>query len=38
MEIKALAEQDEAILRDAGFTDVTPFYSAFTFRGWVGYA
>lgn len=31
-------EQDEAILRDAGFTDVVQFYSAFTFRGWVGYA
>ena len=31
-------EQDEAILRDAGFSDVVQFYSAFTFRGWVGYA
>ncbi|MDO3636210.1 class I SAM-dependent methyltransferase [Mycolicibacterium arseniciresistens] len=31
-------EQDEAVLRDAGFTDVVQFYSAFTFRGWVGYA
>lgn len=31
-------EQDEAILRDAGFTDIVQFYSAFTFRGWVGYA
>jgi tRNA (cmo5U34)-methyltransferase len=29
---------DEAILRDAGFHDVTPFYSAFTWRGWVAYA
>lgn len=29
-------EQDEAILRDAGFTDVALFYAAFTFRGWVG--
>ncbi len=31
-------EQDEAILREAGFSDVTPFYAAFTWRGWVGYA
>lgn len=31
-------EQDEAILREAGFSNVTPFYTAFTFRGWVGYA
>jgi tRNA (cmo5U34)-methyltransferase len=31
-------EQDEAVLRDAGFSDVTLFYAAFTWRGWVGYA
>lgn len=31
-------EQDESMLRDAGFTNVTPFYMGFTFRGWVGYA
>jgi tRNA (cmo5U34)-methyltransferase len=31
-------EQDEAILRDAGFTNVCLFYVGFTFRGWVGYA
>jgi tRNA (cmo5U34)-methyltransferase len=31
-------EQDEAILRDAGFKDVSLFYAGFTFRGWVGYA
>ena len=31
-------EQDEAILREAGFTDVSLFYTGFTFRGWVGYA
>ena len=31
-------EQDEAILRDAGFHDVSQFYSAFTWRGWVAYA
>jgi tRNA (cmo5U34)-methyltransferase len=31
-------EQDEAILRDAGFKDISLFYAGFTFRGWVGYA
>lgn len=31
-------EQDEAILRDAGFSDVTMFYAAFTWRGWIAYA
>lgn len=31
-------EQDEAILRDSGFTDVSLFYVGFTFRGWVAYA
>ena len=31
-------QQDRAALSDAGFTDVSEFYSAFTFRGWVGYA
>jgi len=31
-------EEDEAVLREAGFTDVTPFYTAFTWRGWVAYA
>ncbi|MFC4309958.1 class I SAM-dependent methyltransferase [Steroidobacter flavus] len=31
-------EQDEAILRDGGFSDVSLFYTGFTFRGWVGYA
>ncbi len=30
--------QDRAVLLDAGFADVTEFFSAFTFRGWVGYA
>jgi len=29
---------DLAILRDAGFIDVTPFYAAFTWRAWVAYA
>ncbi len=31
-------EQDEAILREAGFSDVALFYAGFTWRGWVGYA
>jgi len=31
-------EADEAILREAGFTDVSLFYAAFTWRGWVAYA
>ena len=31
-------EQDEAVLRAAGFADVSLFYAAFTWRGWVGYA
>ena len=31
-------EQDEAILREAGFSNVSLFYASFTFRGWVGYA
>lgn len=31
-------ERDEAILRAAGFANVTAFYAAFTWRGWVAYA
>ncbi|OAF11681.1 class I SAM-dependent methyltransferase [Bradyrhizobium neotropicale] len=31
-------EQDEVILREAGFSDTTLFYTGFTFRGWVAYA
>lgn len=31
-------EQDEAILREAGFSNVKQFYAAFTWRGWVAYA
>lgn len=31
-------EEDEALLRAAGFADVSPFYAAFTWRGWVAYA
>lgn len=31
-------EEDEAILREAGFSDVRMFYMGFAFRGWVGLA
>lgn len=31
-------EDDEAVLREAGFSEVPPFYAAFTWRGWVAYA
>lgn len=31
-------EEDEALLRQAGFAAVTQFYIGFTFRGWVAYA
>ena len=31
-------DQDEAILREAGFSNVSLFYAAFSFRGWVAYA
>ncbi len=31
-------EEDEAILRQAGFSNVSLFYVGFTFRGWVAYA
>ncbi len=38
-QVKILApEHDESILRDAGFSDPTLFYTGFTFRGWVAYA
>lgn len=30
--------QDEAILREAGFSDPALFYTGFAFRGWVAYA
>lgn len=30
-------EEDEQILKDAGFCDLALFYAGFTFRGWVGY-
>ena len=31
-------EQEEAMLREAGFSDVSLFYVGFAFRGWVAYA
>ena len=31
-------EEDERVLREAGFSGVTMFYAAFTWRGWVRYA
>lgn len=31
-------EEDEALLREAGFTDVALFYVGLAFRGWVAYA
>lgn len=31
-------EEDEDLLREAGFAQVTSFYAAFTWRGWVAYA
>jgi tRNA (cmo5U34)-methyltransferase len=31
-------EDEEAMLREAGFTGVEMFYAAFSFRGWVAYA
>lgn len=37
LEILAPA-QDEVILREAGFSDPTLFYTGFAFRGWVAYA
>jgi tRNA (cmo5U34)-methyltransferase len=31
-------QEDEAILREAGFSDVRMFYMGFAFRGWAAYA
>lgn len=31
-------EQDETILRNAGFDEVSLFYAAFTWRGWIAHA
>lgn len=30
-------EQDEAMLKDAGFSGISLFYAGFTFRGWVAF-
>lgn len=30
-------EDDEAMLREAGFSDISLFYAGLSFRGWVGY-
>jgi tRNA (cmo5U34)-methyltransferase len=32
------SEQDETLLQEAGFSNVSLFYVGFTFRGWVAYA
>ncbi|MGQ0556023.1 MAG: class I SAM-dependent methyltransferase [Nitrospiraceae bacterium] len=32
------SEQDETLLQEAGFSNVSMFYTGFTFRGWVAYA
>jgi tRNA (cmo5U34)-methyltransferase len=31
-------DTDEAILRDGGFRDACPFFTAFTWHGWIGRA
>lgn len=31
-------EEEEAMLREAGFSKISLFYAAFSFRGWVAYA
>ncbi len=31
-------EEDEALLREAGFSNVSLCYAGLSFRGWVGYA
>lgn len=31
-------EEEEELLRQAGFSDISLFYAAFSFRGWVAYA
>jgi tRNA (cmo5U34)-methyltransferase len=31
-------EDDQQLLREAGFTEISLFYMGFTFRGWVAYA
>lgn len=32
------ADRDGEILSDAGYSDVSPFYAAFSWRGWIAYA
>ena len=32
------SEHDEALMREAGFSAVSLFYAAFSFRGWIAYA
>lgn len=32
------ADEEETLLRDAGFSDVWLFYAGFSFRGWVAQA
>jgi tRNA (cmo5U34)-methyltransferase len=31
-------EEDEALLREGGFSNVSLFYAGLSLRGWVGYA
>lgn len=31
-------DEEEALMRDAGFSDVSLFYAGFSFKGWVAYA
>jgi tRNA (cmo5U34)-methyltransferase len=31
-------EEDEAMLREAAFSNISLFYAGLSFRGWVGYA
>ena len=31
-------EEEEALLHEAGFTGITQFFQAFSFRGWVARA
>jgi tRNA (cmo5U34)-methyltransferase len=31
-------EEEEAMLFDAGFADISLFYAAFSFKGWIAYA
>ena len=31
-------EDDEQLLRDAGFSRISLFYMGFAFRGWIAYA